>query len=62
VLELIVRGLASKVMAQEMGVSTRTVELHRSRVMGKMGANSIAQLVRMFMDFRRGDANPVADA
>ncbi|HUO19675.1 MAG TPA: response regulator [Steroidobacteraceae bacterium] len=62
VLELIVRGLASKVMAQEMGVSTRTVELHRSRVMGKMGANSIAQLVRMFMDFRRGSGNPAADA
>ncbi len=62
VLELIVRGLASKVMAQEMGVSTRTVELHRSRVMGKMRASSIAQLVRMFMDFRHGDdANPVAD-
>jgi two-component system response regulator FixJ len=61
VLELIVQGIASKVMAQELGVSTRTVELHRSRVMGKMRANSIAQLVRMFMDFQHGDANPVAD-
>ncbi|HEV2287109.1 MAG TPA: response regulator [Steroidobacteraceae bacterium] len=59
VLELIVRGLASKVMAQEMGVSTRTVELHRSRVMGKMGANSIAQLVRMFMDFKLTRNDPV---
>jgi two-component system, LuxR family, response regulator FixJ len=58
VLELIVRGLASKVMAHEMGVSKRTVELHRSRVMGKMGANSVAQLVRMFMDFERDGANP----
>jgi len=58
VLELIVRGLASKVMAHEMGLSTRTVELHRSRVMGKMGASSIAQLVRMFMDFQRRGADP----
>jgi len=57
VLELIVRGLASKVMAHEMGLSTRTVELHRSRVMDKMGASSIAQLVRMFMDFQRGAAD-----
>ena len=46
VLELIVKGLASKVMAEEMGLSKRTVELHRSRVMDKMGASSIAQLVR----------------
>jgi two-component system, LuxR family, response regulator FixJ len=58
VLELIVRGLASKVMAHEMGVSKRTVELHRSRVMGKMGANSVAQLVRMFLDFQREGAHP----
>lgn len=54
VLELIVRGLPSRVMAEEMGLSKRTVELHRSRVMDKMGAQSIAQLVRMFMDLRRG--------
>jgi two-component system, LuxR family, response regulator FixJ len=58
VLELIVRGLASKVMAAEMGLSKRTVELHRSRVMGKMGASSVAQLVRMFLDFRQGGSNP----
>jgi FixJ family two-component response regulator len=62
VLELIVRGLASKVMAEEMGLSTRTVELHRSRVMGKMGASSIAQLVRMFMDFRYSANDPAGDA
>ncbi|MGO9803010.1 MAG: response regulator transcription factor [Steroidobacteraceae bacterium] len=58
VLQLIVRGLASKVMAEEMHLSKRTVELHRSRVMGKMGANSIAQLVRMFMDFQRVGGDP----
>lgn len=61
VLELIVRGLASKVMAHEMGLSTRTVELHRSRVMDKMGASSIAQLVRMFMDFQRGGPDTATD-
>lgn len=56
VLQLIVRGLANKVVAAEMGLSKRTVELHRSRVMDKMGASSIAQLVRMFMDFERRTA------
>jgi FixJ family two-component response regulator len=61
VLELIVRGLASKVMAAEMGLSTRTVELHRSRVMGKMRASSVAQLVRMFMDSQRGALEASAD-
>jgi two-component system, LuxR family, response regulator FixJ len=54
VLELIARGCANKVMAQEMRLSQRTVELHRSRVMEKMGAGSIAQLVRMFTDFEQG--------
>lgn len=53
VLELVARGLANKVMAREMRLSQRTVELHRSRVMEKMGAGSIAQLVRMFMDFEQ---------
>jgi two-component system response regulator FixJ len=53
VLELLARGCANKIMAHEMRVSERTVELHRSRVMEKMGADSLAQLVRMFMDFQQ---------
>jgi two-component system, LuxR family, response regulator FixJ len=53
VLECIARGCANKVMAQEMGLSRRTIELHRSRVMEKMGAGSIAQLVRMFINFEQ---------
>jgi two-component system, LuxR family, response regulator FixJ len=53
VLELIVSGLANRGVAAELGLSQRTVELHRSRVMEKMGANSIAQLVRMFIDSER---------
>jgi two-component system, LuxR family, response regulator FixJ len=50
VLDLVTRGLANKVMAAELGVSQRTVEIHRARVMEKMGASSLAQLVRMVMD------------
>jgi RNA polymerase sigma factor (sigma-70 family) len=50
VLQLVTHGKANKVMAAELGVSQRTVEIHRARVMEKMGATSLAQLVRMAMD------------
>jgi len=50
VLTLVTSGKANKVMAGDLGVSQRTVEIHRARVMEKMGAGSLAQLVRMVMD------------
>ncbi|MFZ0498360.1 MAG: response regulator transcription factor [Steroidobacteraceae bacterium] len=50
VLALMVHGKPNKVMAHELGVSQRTVEIHRARVMGKSGAASLAELVRMVMD------------
>jgi two-component system response regulator FixJ len=50
VLALVASGKPNKVMAAELGVSQRTIEIHRGRVMEKMGAASLAQLVRMVMD------------
>jgi two-component system, LuxR family, response regulator FixJ len=50
VLALMTQGKPNKVMAAELGVSQRTVEIHRARVMEKSGAASLAQLVRMVMD------------
>jgi FixJ family two-component response regulator len=50
VLALVTSGKANKVMAGDLGVSQRTVEIHRARVMEKMDAGSLAQLVRMVMD------------
>jgi two-component system, LuxR family, response regulator FixJ len=50
VLALMTRGKPNKVMAAELAVSQRTVEIHRARVMEKTGAASLAQLVRMTMD------------
>jgi len=58
VLELLARGYPNKVMAHEMRLSERTVELHRARVMEKMGAGSLAQLVRMVMDFEHRKKTP----
>jgi two-component system response regulator FixJ len=47
VLDLVVAGRANKVIAHELGISPRTVELHRARVMDKMNARTVADLVRI---------------
>jgi two-component system, LuxR family, response regulator FixJ len=53
VLDLMVLGKQNKVIAQDLGVSPRTVEIHRARVMEKMDAQSVAELVRMMLDIKR---------
>ena len=58
VLMLMTRGKPNKVMAAELGVSQRTVEIHRARVMEKSGADSLAQLVRMVMDLEAERSTP----
>jgi len=52
VMELVVEGHANKVMAYDLGVSERTIEIHRSRVMKKMVANSLPHLVRMALTLK----------
>jgi two-component system response regulator FixJ len=49
VLALIVEGKANKVVAIDLGLSERTVEIHRANVMEKMGARSVAHLVKMHL-------------
>lgn len=48
-MRLLVQGLSNKEIAQRLGISPRTVEIHRTWVMTKMSAKSIADLVRMGM-------------
>lgn len=47
VLALMTTGQTSKMMARELGGSFRTIEIHRSRVMAKMGVSTLADLVRI---------------
>lgn len=50
VMACVVRGQANKVIAMDRNVSQRTVEIHRARVMEKMAARSLADLVRMSIE------------
>lgn len=47
VLQLVARGLHAKEIARELGISPRTVEVHKARVMDKLGARNVAELVRL---------------
>lgn len=53
VLDLLVAGKASKMIAYLLGASTRTIDVHRARVMEKMEADSLADLVRSVLEHRR---------
>lgn len=52
ILERIVEGDANKVIAIDLGISARTVELHRANVMDKMQARSLAHLLRQVLSLR----------
>ncbi|MEO8137395.1 MAG: response regulator [Betaproteobacteria bacterium] len=47
VMKLVVSGRHNRDIASELGISTRTVEVHKARVMQKLGVTSIAQLIRL---------------
>ena len=47
VLALLAQGLANRVIAEQLGISPRTVEVHKARVMAKLGVRNVAELVRL---------------
>lgn len=51
VMGLVAAGKMNKTIARELGISQRTVEIHRSRVMEKMNAGSVPDLVHMILRF-----------
>ncbi|MDL2404048.1 response regulator transcription factor, partial [Rhizobium mayense] len=62
VLQLVASGLLNKQVAAELGLSEITVKVHRGSAMRKMGARTVAQVVRMMEAMERGilqDHTPV---
>ena len=51
VLQRIIEGKANKVIAAELDISVKTVEAHRAKVMEKMAADSVAELVQRIIGF-----------
>jgi RNA polymerase sigma factor (sigma-70 family) len=55
VLDHAARGLHAKEIARLLGISPRTVEVHKSRIMAKLGARNLAELVRFSMSAGSSD-------
>ncbi len=56
VLDGMVRGQANKAIAHELGISPRTVEVHRAKVMEKLGCRSLPEIVRLALQAGLGGA------
>ena len=52
VLDRLVQGLQNKVIGFELGISHRTVEIHRGRIMRKSGVRSLSELVKLYLTAR----------
>ncbi len=52
VLDRVVEGQTTKEVAFTLGLSHKTIETHRARIMRKMHARSVAELVHMILAFR----------
>jgi two-component system, LuxR family, response regulator FixJ len=62
VLELVASGAPNKIIAHNLGIRQRTVEIHRARVMEKMNAESLAHLVHMTHLVGAPQATPAASS
>ncbi|WP_322028351.1 response regulator transcription factor [Paraburkholderia sp. J76] len=58
VMALVVTGRPNKLVADELGAAEKTIKIHRARVMEKMKANSLADLVRLMTTFDSGAPEP----
>jgi two-component system, LuxR family, response regulator FixJ len=56
VLTEVVSGQSNKTIAHKLSLSQRSIEMHRSRLMEKMGADSVAELVKMLLSVERGQS------
>jgi two-component system response regulator DctR len=53
-MECVVAGKLTKVIADELGISIKTVEVHRARVMQKLGVSSVAELAQAMVEPAEG--------
>lgn len=53
VMERVVDGKSNKCIAKELGITVKTVEAHRARMMGKLDVGSVAELVRLSIGWTR---------
>jgi len=52
VIELVVAGKFNKSIADILGISTKTVELHRASLMSKLGVRNLPDLVKVYLGYR----------
>jgi two-component system response regulator FixJ len=56
---MLVKGRSNKVAAHELGISPRTVEIHRAHIMSKLHASSLSDLVRIVLVAEDGEVTPM---
>lgn len=61
IMELFVSGKPAKTIAYDLGLSTKTVETHRTKLLEKMGARSLVELTRMVLEAKRCADGSVED-
>jgi two-component system response regulator FixJ len=59
VMDLVIAGKPNKIIAADLGISPKTVEIHRGRVMEKMQVESVAELVRLDLLCRANQADGI---
>ena len=50
VIDRVLDGKVNKIIARELGISNRTIEIHRSHAMQKLGVTSVAEMVKIMLD------------
>lgn len=55
VMSLVSEGLSNKAIARQLDISPRTVEIHRAKMMEKMGASSVGALIRLVLASQHAD-------
>jgi two-component system response regulator FixJ len=58
VMALVVDGMDNRAIGARLGISPRTVEVHKARVMTKLGARNLAELVRIAQAGQQGRSSP----